>query len=423
MDAQQLFQQGVIAIRDQKDIATGRKLLLQSLRINPQNEMAWLWLSHIATNPNQRLRYVERVLAINPLNAHAQKLHAQLNSNSDQIRGKPIAFWQEKAMLALNKGDTESAIQAWMAILKVEPTHDNALRNAVQHLVKLGYNDHALELINRAIRGGITSPATYLTGIELAKRNNYQEQLNYFCERYIQLPTVDDLRIIPIIEQWVAQNLLEYAITLSLSALKRYPNSQALLTQHGELLEKQGKRKDALQYYERAAKLGPNTHYGRIADEKLANYAPVITDKERGSIIFAWRETFGITLFYFLLAFQDAGLDIAQFSHRWSGIILSLVGGYLFVTATSSPQQHPLATYLGGQIPKHTDELVPDLEVGAIHTPTQLPIIPTPIRWVFGIAGVIILGLCFLLCFSRALGLLANPVAPYIIPFEALLGF
>ena len=51
MDAKVLFQEGVVAIRDQKDAAKGRELLMQSLKIEPKNEMAWLWLSRTMAEP------------------------------------------------------------------------------------------------------------------------------------------------------------------------------------------------------------------------------------------------------------------------------------------------------------------------------------------------------------------------------------
>ncbi len=71
MDAQTLYREGVFAIRDQKDVTRGRDLLVQSLQIDPGNDMAWLWLTHTITDRDKRLQYVERALAINPQNQHA----------------------------------------------------------------------------------------------------------------------------------------------------------------------------------------------------------------------------------------------------------------------------------------------------------------------------------------------------------------
>ena len=44
-DAQALFREGVMALRERKDVAEGRRLLIESLRTNPQNDMAWVWLA------------------------------------------------------------------------------------------------------------------------------------------------------------------------------------------------------------------------------------------------------------------------------------------------------------------------------------------------------------------------------------------
>lgn len=422
MNAQQLFQQGVIAIRDQNNIEVGRKLLMQSLQLNPQNDMAWLWLARASANRDQRLRCIERALALNPSNPHARRMREQLNQTSSKTSDNHLSSEAllKRAAHALEQGDVESALRWWLVILNVEPSHDTALRNAVQHLVKLKQDDKALELIVQAINSGATSPAIYLTGMELAKRTHDNNQLDRLYEDYLQLPAVDDQRIWPIIDQHAKENHLERALELSLLAMERYPKSQALLVQHGDLLERCGKKKEALFYYEQAAKLGARTEHGRIADEKLAKYAPVITDKERGSIILAWRETLGIGLFFFVLAFQDAGLNLFALGERWLGVGLSLLGGYLLVTATSSPQQKPIAAWMGGQVPPHREELVPSLDGSSIDVPTQLPIIPMALRIALGTTAIIMLVVAFGLCFSRALGLLANPIPPYIIPFEAL---
>ena len=44
-DAQALFREGVLALKEARDVERARRLLTQSLRLDPNNEMAWLWLS------------------------------------------------------------------------------------------------------------------------------------------------------------------------------------------------------------------------------------------------------------------------------------------------------------------------------------------------------------------------------------------
>jgi hypothetical protein len=154
----------------------------------------------------------------------------------------------------------------------------------------------------------------------------------------------------------------------------------------------------------------------------------VITDIERGSMRLAWREVFGLFMLFFLLAWEDAGANTALMgSRRWMGVLLSLVGGYLLVTATSSPQQQPLARMLGGIVPDSPktpqrrinwigsllrgsgiDIDEEKFHSGPIDQATNLPIIPLWLRFVMGIAGLAMLLLAFALVFTRALGLISG---------------
>jgi len=51
----------------------GRQLLNLLIQQNPNNEMAWLWMSSVVSNDEQRARCLYHVLAINPNNAVARK--------------------------------------------------------------------------------------------------------------------------------------------------------------------------------------------------------------------------------------------------------------------------------------------------------------------------------------------------------------
>lgn len=80
---------------------------------------------------------------------------------------------------------------------------------------------------------------------------------------------------------------------------------------------------------------------------------------------------------------------------RWLGVLLSFAGGYLVITAVSSPQQQPLAALLGGKVPPRKPEkrLVdpygnPIAGIsGALEDPTHLPILPDAIRYMLFILG------------------------------------
>jgi tetratricopeptide (TPR) repeat protein len=70
--AKQLLQQGITAARaGQKDQA--RQILQQAVRLEPQNETIWLWLSSVAKDDKERVFCLKQLLAINPQHELALK--------------------------------------------------------------------------------------------------------------------------------------------------------------------------------------------------------------------------------------------------------------------------------------------------------------------------------------------------------------
>jgi hypothetical protein len=173
-------------------------------------------------------------------------------------------------------------------------------------------------------------------------------------------------------------------------------------------------------YYDRAVRLGSRSKKGKEADKKLAAFVPVLTDRERGRVWLAVRETVGVMLLFLLMAWQDAGLSLLDLGpRRWAGVVLSLVGGYLLITATSSPQQEPVASWLGGSVPAEPTgenplQAVPAAPGRAAQEPTHLPIVPESVRYLLGTAGAVLLVTAFILVFYHALGLVTHNPPPYL---------
>lgn len=70
--AEQLYTRGVAAARGgQKSIAAS--LLRQAVKLNPQHEQAWLWLSGVLDKPEDVSFCLRSVLGINPHNTRAQR--------------------------------------------------------------------------------------------------------------------------------------------------------------------------------------------------------------------------------------------------------------------------------------------------------------------------------------------------------------
>ncbi len=82
--ARQLRQQGIAAAKaGQKDEA--RRLLQQSIRLEPNNEAAWLWMASIATERRERLFCLYKLLEINPNNEAGMQALRSLGLTRDQL--------------------------------------------------------------------------------------------------------------------------------------------------------------------------------------------------------------------------------------------------------------------------------------------------------------------------------------------------
>ena len=427
MDANTLYRDGVNAIR-QQDLTTGRKLLSQSLKLNATNENAWVWLARTFNDSEQQIKCLQRALTLNPNNAKVRAAidNLQATSNKSSARTAPprqqqpsvvdrarIDTLMKRATKSATDGDDEAAIGGWVDVLTIEVDHPEAIRNAVQTLTRLKYYDDADELLWRAIEAGTGQPSIYHTALDLARKNEDFDRIKAIRARIITLPDAHESLFVRVAQDYMDTNQDEAAAKTLDRAVQVHPNHQKLLVLMGEVQTRFGRTDQAIIYYNRAAKISTTTPEGKEAEKRLSAFPPVLTDKERGSILLASREVIGIVSFYLLLAWQDVGLDLANMDipHIF-GIIVSAIGGYLLVTATSSPQQTPLARLMGGLVTDEHRAGIVFEKNGALQESSQLPILPESTRLVLGIVGVIILILAFALTFSISIDLLMNPVPP-----------
>lgn len=485
MDAQELFRQGVIAIRDQKDLARGRELLVQSLKLNPHNDMAWLWLTHTTSNPAKRLELVERALRVNPANEAALKLKARLLAAQQPTSPAPppapaseppaqaeqtaapaaelvvapsppvdspsvtatstaiqplkrktvddpvtpaererIALLMDRAEAYHQGGDIEQAIALWVEVLSIRVDHELALRNAAGHLWKLQYWDDARELIQRAIDAGTRVPTIYLTAIDMAERRGDAAWSADLRERVANLPRADETLVVKVADYYVQRGDANVAQRFLQQALAVHPDMPAALIRLGDMARDAGDSIEATRLYERAARAKAPGKVRKEVDKKLRTALPVLTDRERGNVWLAVREALGVASLFLLLGWQDARLDLLALGpRRWLGVLVSLAGGYLLVTATSSPQQKPLAGWLGGTVPPPLPPPPPRGPLDpepfrppgrALQEPTELPLLPASVRLTLALAGLVLLVLAFVLVFSQSLDWVGDHRPPYL---------
>ncbi len=75
-----LFNQ-TIAEKKAGNKETAKRLLAEIVKKNPQNEMAWLWLSLCVGSIDQKEYCLSKALSINPTNQNAKKALEKLQPN------------------------------------------------------------------------------------------------------------------------------------------------------------------------------------------------------------------------------------------------------------------------------------------------------------------------------------------------------
>ncbi|MBN2304878.1 MAG: tetratricopeptide repeat protein [Anaerolineae bacterium] len=108
--ARQLLQQGIAAAQAGQNEAA-RQVLQQVVRLDPQNEMAWLWLSSVARDNKERLFCLKQLLAVNPQNEHAikglQRLGVEPEARVSNAPSSPIPTVNEEKMARLQQATDE----------------------------------------------------------------------------------------------------------------------------------------------------------------------------------------------------------------------------------------------------------------------------------------------------------------------------
>ncbi|WP_119071716.1 tetratricopeptide repeat protein [Aggregatilinea lenta] len=432
-DAQTLLREGIAAIRDRQDRVAGRDLLARALKLDPRSDAAWLWLTHTTDDPQQQRVYVERALAINPGNPPARDLRDRLDalalepSTSGVIRplkAEPqaltetqntriLALLDEAEVLQAN-GAVEDALARWEDVLAIQPDNAIAIRGAVGHLWRLGYPDDAKELIGRALLNGTSTPSIYLTALDIAERDADDESATRLRARVAALPTMEEDALLTLADRYAQNARPDRAAQFLEQALAVHPDRQALMVRLGDLLCELGRIPEARRWYEGALRVSPHSKAGRDADERLLAFGPSLDERERRSMWLAVREAAGLTFVYLMLAWQDSSLSLLSMdAAHWAGVLVALAGSYLLVTATSSPQQQPLAAWLDGS---HARTLatgrLQSLGPTAYAAEPALPTIPPAIRAGLGIAGTLLLLIALALVLGQSIDLLQHYSPP-----------
>jgi tetratricopeptide (TPR) repeat protein len=144
MPDENLLQQAITAARAGRELSA-RELFLRVVQAEPQNELAWMWLTGLLDNIDERVYACKKVLAINPGNVRARKYLAGLlveqqkaveekkvsaDEHSAQAQVFVEAKKQDEALSLLQKltSEEERSIEAWHLLAEQTPDLEEQAR-------------------------------------------------------------------------------------------------------------------------------------------------------------------------------------------------------------------------------------------------------------------------------------------------------
>ncbi len=445
--AERLYRAGIDAFQH-GDPRRARAAWVQAVRLDPRHAPAWLALVTVAADPGEQLYCLHRAGVLLPGDRRVREAYREIKARFPQARERPLpevaspaekphaaadrraapaddpfapALPARKPIRSLDtsealrqaarlrkKNDEEAALQIYLDILREDPAQQEATAEAVQILSRRKQVIEAIEVLEGSLIAGNRDPGALISLAEL--------QLHIRSGNPWGL--LEDLRAMPDVK---AAQLLRAAnlywkygqdgaafATLH-EAEQRDPHHQPTLLRLAELYRETGQDDHARAYFQRTVDLGARTEAGKTAQDILLEEAPYIPRFVQTHLAYTLREVLGVAILFLLLAALDAGLDFARIGAAgWVGVGVSVLGGYLAVTATSSPAQGIFAPLLRepGKAkredqPRRARGSAPPSPSAAKDEP--LPVLPMPVRVLMGAVGGLLLILATALVLQHSL--------------------
>ena len=192
------------------DLTEARSMLRQIVIEEPDNEIAWDWLGEISPDADERLRALEQVVRINPLNSQAQsRLHYLRRNYKDRIirregqneeRAEHAHKLFEQAKAARQEGYQKQALdllvryveiderneQAWLLLNELAPGLEDKII-ALENVLTLNPKNKEAHKRLKKLRNAPTDPLA--RGIVYERLNDIDSAVNLYIEASIQAKT------------------------------------------------------------------------------------------------------------------------------------------------------------------------------------------------------------------------------------------
>ena len=125
MDTEELLRKAIQAARNGREL-TARDLFQDVVRIDPENEVAWMWLSGLLDPLEDRLAACERVISINPANQQIRAYRDKLLKEYDVEQRRKLSALDEDVQRVreyLKDGGRDEALLFLQSILRESNGH------------------------------------------------------------------------------------------------------------------------------------------------------------------------------------------------------------------------------------------------------------------------------------------------------------
>jgi tetratricopeptide (TPR) repeat protein len=413
---QALYRAGQRALK-QGDRADARRNLAAAVHRDPHFVDAWIALVRACDTHAEQLYCLEKMQRFNGTDPRIQEAYRRFKARHPAVeparlaelpksRRKQARFdaLLQQADDRLADGDDRNAVRLYGQILQQEPTHQAALAGGLRALSHLRRLDDARRWAERSIYAGNEDPSAYISLAELRLHTGEGDPWAPIQALH-DLPAVRTTHLLRASRLYGQHGYAKESLEMLHAAENLDPQDQAVLMQLAETYREMRHPARALHYLQRVTDQSTRTEIGQAAEEVLLEVKPHIPRYIQVSMRFALREVLGIFILFVLLALLDGGMRLDGLgAPGLIGVGLSVIGGYLLVTATSSPAQRIFARWLGDpgvqlrQPDNPRDSYLP--AIAADDAPPQLSF---EVRTVLGTLGAVLLVIAAILVLHNSL--------------------
>lgn len=404
------------------DRARARALWIQVVQAEPNHARAWTALLRVCADPAEQAYCLMRLFRAAPEDPRTREALQRFRHAHPNVRPRilpelvtapaagvgrsqapdPVPKMLEVAAEKRASGDDEGALRIYLDILDWNPAHGPATTQAARLLADLKVLTEAAVVLDRSITAGNRDPAVYLALAEIRLHRGGGDPWQVL-EALRRLPGLLPGHLLHAADLYWSQAEYKTALELLHEAEQRDPHYQPTLMRFAEAYRDLRHPERARQYLQRVVDLGARTPLGRRAEGILLEVSPHVPRYIQTNLIYALREVVGIFLLYACLAILDAGLTLSGIGLAgWVGMLLSVAGGYLLVSATSSPSQWVFQRFLAepdeAPAPSGGEAYLP-----AMTSEKPLPALPLEARAVLGTVGGVLLAVAIVLVLQHSL--------------------